>query len=78
MHLAIKFSILVFSFVLLSACVLQKDPGEGFVRITYPGESTLYYSQMPAKDDQPFVVLANEKEFHIYGKAVRQIGRAHV
>lgn len=68
---AIKFLFLAVAVVFLLACAHQKDPGENFVRIDYPGEMMLYYLQRPGKVDQPFIVFANEKTFHVYGKAVR-------
>ncbi len=66
-----KFSFLGVVLVFVFACAHQNGPGENFFRIAYPGEMTLYYSKRPVNVDQPFTVFANEKAFHIYGKAVR-------
>jgi len=43
---------------------------EDYFQIVYPGELTLYYSKTAEEDDKPFKAIANNKEFHIYGKAV--------
>ena len=73
---AIFVFILLMSLSLLSACAtqMQKQPAEvipGYDRIIYPGELTLYYSSAAEEDDKPYKVLANNREFHIFGEAVK-------
>jgi len=64
------FAALTVSLIFLSACTHQQDPGVAFSRVAYPGEMTLYYSKKPVNPEHPGKVLANGKEFHVYGKAV--------
>lgn len=73
---AIFVFILLMSLGLLSACATQtqKQPAEvipGYDRIIYPGELTLYYSSAEEEDDKPYKVIANNREFHIFGEAVK-------
>lgn len=57
----------------LSACsqLRQKEPRPDYDRVVYPGELSLYYTKLAVKDDEPFSVIANNKDFHVYGKAVK-------
>jgi len=64
------FAVLIAALIFLSACTYQQDPGDTFSRVAYPGEMTLYYSKKPDNPEDPVKVLANGKEFHVYGKAV--------
>ena len=65
--------IMTISLALLSACTTQthRQAMPDYVKIIYPGELTLYYQSAVAQDDEPFKVIANNKEFHVFGDAVR-------
>ena len=68
-----KILILVFCFSVLFGCAHQSGSRTvpGYDRIVHPGSLSLYYTQSPAKADEPFSVLADGKDFHVYGKAVK-------
>ena len=68
-----KILVLIMCLSVLFGCAHQVGSRTiaGYDRIVHPGNLPLYYSQTSATGGEPFSVIADGKDFHVYGKAVR-------